>query len=186
MDIFSHGLWSAAASKNLNIKKKLNINLYIAAFWGMFPDLFAFTPAFAWIIWMKIKGVETLAIRPENADSLEQSGGGPFYLSHTLYNYSHSLFVFIGVSLVVLAIIYLRNKSVSLKDLPLAMIGWPLHIIMDIPTHSYKFYPTPFLWPFSNWKFNGFSWGQLWFIVLNYGMLILAFRYLKKRSVNNN
>jgi hypothetical protein len=184
MDIFSHGLWSVAATKNINLKKSSRFNLYWSAFWGMFPDLFAFGPAVVWLIWLRFKGVEIIPIRPENADALEQNGGGPFLLSHNLYNYSHSIFIFLLVAAAVFAFVYLKNKKISLMDLPISMVGWPLHILMDIPTHSYKFYPTPFLWPFSDWKFNGFSWGQWWFIILNYSLLIFVFFRLRKKHPN--
>ena len=45
MDIISHALWSAALFKSINLKlkkKKEKFNLWWAAFWGMFPDIFAF------------------------------------------------------------------------------------------------------------------------------------------------
>ncbi|MFA6105178.1 MAG: metal-dependent hydrolase [Patescibacteria group bacterium] len=182
MDIISHGLWAAAAVKGINKKKQTKFNLFLAAFWGMFPDLFAFTPAIIWLLWMRLRGINIIPIRPENSVALEQSGGGPFLLSSQLYNYSHSLFVFFGVIALVLIIKYLFRKSVSWRDLPIVMIGWLMHIIMDIPTHSYKFYPTPFLWPFSNWKFDGFSWGQPWFMILNYGSLLMIYIYLRKNK----
>ena len=184
MDIFSHGLWASAAAKGMNEKKQTKINLWFAAFWGMFPDLFAFGPATLWIIWLRIQGKEIIPIRPENADALERTGGGPFVLSHYLYNYSHSIFIFAGVLAVIMLVKYLFRHNVSWKNLPFVMLGWPLHILMDIPTHSYRFYPTPFLWPFSDWKFNGFSWGQWWFILLNYGSLFLVFWLFRKKSTS--
>lgn len=49
MDIFSHGLWAGAAYKAVNKKAKKPLNVWLAGFWGVFPDLFAFTIGFAWI-----------------------------------------------------------------------------------------------------------------------------------------
>ena len=58
------------------------------------------------------------------------------------------------------------------------MLGWGLHILIDIPTHSYQFYPTPLLWPVSSWKFNGFSWTTPWFIIVNYLAILLVYALL--------
>lgn len=65
------------------------------------------------------------------------------------------------------------------------MGGWLLHILMDIPSHSYDFYPTPFLWPISDFKINGFHWGTPWFMITNYSLIIISYLilyFLKKRN----
>jgi hypothetical protein len=68
-----------------------------------------------------------------------------------------------------------------------AMLGWLVHILIDIPTHSYQFYPTPFLWPLSSWKFNGISWGQKWFMIANYSTIVIAYAalYFWSRKAKN-
>ncbi len=58
--------------------------------------------------------------------------------------------------------------------------GWFLHILIDIPTHSYKFFPTPFLWPVSDLKIDGISWGTQWFMILNYGSLLILYIVLSR------
>ncbi|MCX8147542.1 MAG: hypothetical protein N3D84_03680, partial [Candidatus Woesearchaeota archaeon] len=70
-----------------------------------------------------------------------------------------------------------------LRSLPIFLLAWPIHIIIDIPTHSRYFLPTPFLWPISDWRFPGFSWGQWWFMLLNWSAIIIAliFVIIKKR-----
>ena len=47
MDIFSHGLWAAAAAKGVNkSQNKRRVNVWAMAMWGVFPDLFhANTPS---------------------------------------------------------------------------------------------------------------------------------------------
>ena len=87
----------------------------------------------------------------------------------SLYGVTHSLIVF----LVVAGIIYLIFKKI-----PIYIYAWPIHILMDIPTHSRDFLPTPFLWPISNWFFPGFSWGQLWFMILNWSLIFLFLGYI--------
>lgn len=58
---------------------------------------------------------------------------------------------------------------------PWLMGGWVLHIIIDIPTHTKAFFATPFLWPLSNFKIDGISWGTLWFMLINYSALVLVY-----------
>jgi hypothetical protein len=52
-----------------------------------------------------------------------------------------------------------------------AMLAWPLHILMDIPTHRAGRYGTPFLWPLTDYRFDGISWGQRWFMILNWSLI---------------
>ena len=43
MDIFAHAFWAMIVGKLADKKWKLKLKLWKAAFWGIFPDLFAFT-----------------------------------------------------------------------------------------------------------------------------------------------
>jgi len=169
MDIFSHGLWAVAAAKGAVIKTKKKLSLKFAFFFGVFPDLFTFTWVFLWIFWQRIFGGVDFdnfrnGVEPAQVDTLPI-----FELTNLLYNLSHSLLVFFIVAFL---IFFVFKKRVW------EMGGWLLHILMDIPTHSYAFYPTPFLWPLSDWKFDGFSWGQPWFLVLNYSLLAVLYIFL--------
>jgi len=42
-----------------------------------------------------------------------------------------------------------------------ALYAWTLHILVDIPTHSCRRWGPKFLWPFSNYAFDGFSWAEV-------------------------
>ena len=155
MDIFSHALWAGAAGKGVNIKriesKKKPLKIWLMAFFGFFPDLFAFALAFSWSIGSQIFSfipkIERLG--PENVEPVTQNGRFIFHITHSLYNISHSLLVFFIIFGLVW---YLRKKPFW------EMTGWLLHILMDIPSHSYRFFPTPFLWPISDFKIDGISW----------------------------
>ena len=185
MDVFAHGLWAGAAAKAANknsaivgkIKKPLKV--WRMVFWGVFPDLFAFTLPFVWMFWNLVFGGMKFSNfpRPETVEPAVRDTLPVFQIASGLYNISHSLIVFIIIF--GLAAVLLRSK---LRRIPWEMSGWLLHILIDIPTHSYKFYPTPFLWPFSEWKFDGFSWGVPWFIILNYSAIILAYWFLRRRK----
>lgn len=88
---------------------------------------------------------------------------------YRLYNYTHSLFVFALIA----GLIYL-----FFGEIPVYLWAWPLHILIDIPTHSRKFLPTPFLWPFSDWKFPGISWGTRWFLISYWIILIVCLVFI--------
>ncbi|MEK6890062.1 MAG: hypothetical protein AABW82_03805 [Nanoarchaeota archaeon] len=88
---------------------------------------------------------------------------------YSLYNYTHSLFVFLLIAFFV----YALNG-----EIPIYLWAWPLHILIDIPTHSRKFLPTPFLWPFSDWKFPGISWSVRWFFISYWVVLIVSLLFI--------
>ena len=60
------------------------------------------------------------------------------------------------------------------KRLAIFVLPWLIHILIDIPTHSREFLPTPFLWPVSEWKFPGISWGNRYFMMFNYAAIIVC------------
>jgi len=177
MDLFSHGLWTAAAGKGINdfvlkprAKKPLKLRWLV--WWGIFPDIFAFTIPIAWIIGGILLGDFKFSDvpSPENMEPMASGKtNGIYQLSISLYNLSHSLIIF-GAVFAMLFLI-LRRPVWELA-------AWPFHILIDIPTHSYQFYPTPFFWPISGIKFNGFSWGTPWFLIANYSAIFLAYLFL--------
>lgn len=180
MDVFSHGLWAGVAAKGVNkVQKRRRVNIWAAVLWGAFPDLFAFTIPFIWIFWGVAFGGHSFADfggRPPIAEPTSPDTRWLFQLSHVLYNMSHSVVIFAIVFFVVW--VYFRQVRVEL-------LGWLLHILMDVPTHTYAFFPTPVLWPIADWKFNGIHWGQWWFIVLNYSLLLLAYALLHQRHTRS-
>ena len=172
MDIFSHGLWAAAAAQGINLKAKKRLSVGKFAAWGVFPDLFAFTVAFGAMVFTGMR------FDPHDAEPYGGNGHIVYQLTHTLYNMSHSMIVFAAVF--GLAWLLFRRPLWE-------MGGWLLHIVMDVPTHSYAFFPTPILWPASGWKFNGISWSQSWFIVADFSALavtylIIWYAYQQKRK----
>lgn len=214
MDIISHGLWAGAAYKELNRRNALRraqglttqkaFSLWAAAFWGIFPDLFAFAVPAIWLGWQIVFGhldVSTYP-RPGSGQPPPSDAFWPFRLAHQLYNLSHSavvFFVVFGVVILLLRITniselrithnvkelrFIRNSTTFvMRSVPWEMGGWLLHILIDIPTHSYKFYPTPIFWPVWNWKFlYGFSWGVPWFLIANYAAIILVYWLLCRKK----
>jgi hypothetical protein len=193
MDFFSHVFWTWAVFKTIEKKIKKPLNLKLAIFWGVFPDLFAFTVPIALIIFNIFTGQSNLSDfpRPEAIEPARRDGIPAFHLLSVLYAMSHSLVIF---SIVIIAISIFFRVIYSLKNtaiqkpfrFPWEMAGWMIHILIDIPTHSTQFYSTPFLWPVSDIKFNGLSWGTPWFLALNYTImatLYIAYLIRKKSKV---
>ncbi|MCS6789007.1 MAG: hypothetical protein NZ484_00305 [Patescibacteria group bacterium] len=160
MDIFAHALWTNLVHGYTIHKKEINISKFWSIFWGVFPDFFAFTPIFFWSI------INRINLKPEDIEPINKDSLFIFNFTHNLYNISHSLIIF-GI---IFLIVYLIKKKIYF-----ALFGWPLHILIDIPTHSYRFYPTPFLWPISDFKFGGISWGVPWFMFLNYSLILIFY-----------
>jgi membrane-bound metal-dependent hydrolase YbcI (DUF457 family) len=82
---------------------------------------------------------------------------------YTLYNVSHSFLT----AFLVFGIVWFVYKKPMFE-----LLAWPLHILVDIPTHSSEFFPTPFLWPLSDFTVNGISWGQPVIFIPNVVLLI--------------
>lgn len=191
MDFFSHVFWTWAAFKILKEKIKKPLNIKLAIFWGVFPDLFAFAIPIALIIFNILLGKAGISDfpRPETLEPPERDSIPIFHLLSLLYSISHSLIIFLIVFMAIsgffLAICSRRKISKSFH-IPWEMSGWFVHILIDIPTHSTQFYSTPFLWPISDIKFDGLSWGTPWFLALNYLVVIIVyFAYLRKKKVNS-
>lgn len=175
MDILAHGLWAGAVYKATQKKTKKPLSLKWAVFWGVFPDLFAFTLPFAILIWNLLTGAMHFQQwpHPGTTEPGPKDALNIFRNTALLYSISHSLIIFLAV----FVIIYLIRKKPVWE-----LGGWLLHILIDVPTHSYQFYPTPILWPLSSWKFDGLSWATPWFMIVNYGAIILIYLYLWLRK----
>jgi membrane-bound metal-dependent hydrolase YbcI (DUF457 family) len=169
MDVFAHVLWTNAV-----FYKKYKHNKrerYIAAFFGVLPDLLSFTPVFFFFL------VSGFRFTPE---ALLSSSNWAVRYAQESYNFTHSLVIFAALFLLVTL---LRKGKVYWP-----MLGWALHIGIDIFTH-HNFYETPFLFPLSSFRNNfSISWGQPVFMLLNYASIalvyacILRYRDKKKRQ----
>ena len=156
MDIVSHGLWGGIAFGRASRR-----TFWAAFACGVAPDLLAFGPHLLGSVWDSLAGNGVTPIGPRHGYA-----NIPAYVFE-IYNVTHSLAVFATVFLIVWAI---RRR-------PWWPLGaWGLHILMDIPTHSTRFFPTPFLGPLSNYRIDGIPWGQP--IILVPDLVLLALLYL--------
>jgi hypothetical protein len=153
MDIISHGLWGGVA-----FGRKSRRNFFIAFFIGMMPDLFAFSGPF-------ISRFLGFSQGPQYSNGRPDFASIPNYVFQ-LYDISHSLIVF---ALVFGAVWIWRKK-------PQWLLGaWVLHILVDIPSHSAEFFPTPLFWPLSDFRVDGINWGNPIIYIPNLTLLTVAY-----------
>jgi hypothetical protein len=48
------------------------------------------------------------------------------------------------------------------------LLGWWSHIVIDVFTHSAEFFPSPVLYPLTDWGFDGVAWNRPGFLWANY------------------
>lgn len=162
MDIISHGLWGGAGF--LRRSKK---SFWTAFSFGFLPDLLAFG-WFSFTVLSRIEdeydlgNVDFTKFEPPTHNFVPQ------YVFE-IYNYTHSLFIF--------AAIFILAWIIFKKPI-LEMSAWGLHILMDIPTHTNAFFPTPFLFPFSSYSYSGISWASIPFMIVNWSALLLLYGFL--------
>lgn len=91
-----------------------------------------------------------------------------------IYNITHSLIIR-SIVFGVLWLIYKKPIKASFARL--------LHILIDIPTHSLAFFATPFLWPISNYKFDGIPRSNKIIFIPNLILLVILYSiYFYKKS----
>ena len=66
------------------------------------------------------------------------------------------------------------------------LVGWWLHIGIDVFTHSANFYPSPVLYPFTQDGFDGLAWNTPWFLWLNYVAIALLWLWLSRSRKPQN
>ncbi|MFQ5683280.1 MAG: hypothetical protein ACE5HC_08420 [Candidatus Binatia bacterium] len=170
MDTLAHGLWGGVGFYPHGTKK-----FTAALILGMSPDLFSFGlfhvthPG-----WLKslfageVSGPPPLAMLPE-------------FVYHA-YNLTHSLVIWAALFSLIW---WIRRHP------PWVFLAWGLHILCDIPTHSSRYFPTPYLWPFPTPFVEGISWATPWFMAANYTAIVLAYLGMlfymrrKKRKPSN-
>ena len=154
MDTLSHALYG----KGLFGYKKYR---WYSFFFGIIPDIFSFGIYFIYLIVFS----EYEFGRPSREEL-------PYWV-YDLYDISHSMVT----ALVFIAIAYKINK-----DFAWPMLAWPMHIIVDFFTHSIEFFPTPILWPISDYRFDGVPWSNPYVLVINFVLIFVIFIYRRKNK----
>lgn len=156
MDILAHGLWTTAAGAAWRRKTSQPPHLGWFAAWGVAPDLVFVIPA-AVRIWRLLTGASR---------SLLPDGRGPrFDWVFGPYNATHSAIVFT----VCFGAVWLLLRRPMLE-----MLGWAIHIFLDVFTHGGMF-AIQVLWPLSPVHLDGARWETPWLMAVNYAVLASVF-----------
>jgi hypothetical protein len=159
MDFLAHAFWT-----NLIYQQADPATRYLAIVLGTAPDVVSFAPELV----RSAVGRRLKAWRKVDQNNIQQISRSIPWWVYRLYDITHSI------------PIWLAGFGIwwwAAGRIPWAAFAWLIHILVDIPTHSIRFFPTPFLWPLSDFKVNGISWGEKWFMRLNYGSLIVLYAY---------
>ncbi|HKJ71747.1 MAG TPA: hypothetical protein VKA55_08365 [Gammaproteobacteria bacterium] len=149
MDTLSHTLWGGGLFGFRGRPRT-------ALLFGALPDLAAFGP---WLAYRLLSG----RLEPGKPDLADI----PAWVFHA-YDVSHSLLV-AGLA---------TGLALRLRPaLGFAMLAWPFHVLVDIPTHTRAFFPTPFLWPVSDVTVPGVSWATAWVWLPNLAGLVLLWAW---------
>ena len=150
MDFFAHALWMYILFYNKPY-------LWLAVLFGVLPDLLTFGFNFVeFFITRKYKKIDF-------KDPEQMLKYVPKYV-FKLYEWTHSLVTFFVIYILVFLIT---------GDMPLYMWGWAFHILIDIPTHTKKFFPVRFMYPISNYAIDGIIWRTKRFMITNYVLIII-------------
>ena len=150
MDIVSHALWAAAAAEALRRRGTFaRRDVIVAGAFGAMPDLVGLVPVSAWAIgspepWNVVAAY--VAAVPGQEPSM---AGWARQSEHVLHCSAHSLVV-----LAFVALLAWRQGAATRA----ALLGWTLHIALDVPTHSSAYYAVTLLYPLSEWRFDGLAW----------------------------
>ena len=155
MDTLSHALWG----KGLFGYRKYR---WYSFFFGALPDLFSFGIYFIHSIFFSSSPVMGRPTRSEIPEWV-----------YSLYDISHSMVI----ASIIIFIVYKINKEFAFP-----MLAWPAHIILDFFTHSIEFFPTPILWPISDFKFDGIPWSNPIIFFTNVLLIFLLFIYRRKKA----
>jgi hypothetical protein len=153
MDTLSHGLWGSLAFGRRN-----RLSFWLAFFFGVAPDIFSFGIFLA-------SNFLGFTERPDWSQGPPDPSLIPTYV-HVAYNWTHSLVVF---AVVFGLVWFIRRRPLY------EMLAWPLHILMDVPTHTYRFFPTPFLWPVSDVTISGIPWSDPRIFIPNLTFLVVLY-----------
>lgn len=175
MEVIAHSLWASAAAISAQRWTRVRVPVAWTVWWGTFPDVLAFGPSIALGLWLRL-------MRTPGLESADGHILPHVHIGLPLYPAAHSLIVFLVV---------FAATTVVARRFVFAMFGWLLHIVIDVPTHSMRYYATRFLWPVSDYRIDGIAWWTPWFWAATYGALAVVFvllwrsRSLRRASVGS-
>lgn len=165
MDVFSHWLWGMALTRK-------KVSWKISGPMGVLPDLLAFIPA---SIYRMTNGIKSTRVD-------ENSVTSDMPVAWEIYQWTHSLTI---VAFLYGCAYYFLKYRGNQKPALMAwmfVLPWFFHILIDIPSHTIDFFPTPFLHPFSDFMFDGVRWSTWWVWFPQFAVLVAIWWVILKRE----
>jgi membrane-bound metal-dependent hydrolase YbcI (DUF457 family) len=154
MDTLSHALWGYGLFGYKRYAK-------LALFFGAMPDLISFG---IYLVMRVLDG--SYQFGPPPLETI------PNWL-FTAYSFGHSF---------VIAFSVIGLVAFWRRDIAFAVLGWPFHIVLDFPFHSFQYFPTPMFWPLSDFKIDGIPWNNPWIWFPNVAGIIILLIYRHKQK----
>ena len=154
MDIFAHSLWTGLIFRKTK-------KIWWPIFFSVAPDIFSNGIYLAISV---VRGVSIIDSSREHLNPVRPE------IIPILYSITHRLVIFAIVFLIVWLI---------LKKPWWALGAWGIHILIDIPGHSAKFFATPFLYPLSSLAVDSsMNWGNSYILFINYSILAILYLWI--------
>jgi hypothetical protein len=156
MDVLAHSLWAIAVLPGEQYLGKV--------LFGIIPDLAVFGPNLLIIALRK----EKLNRSRDREEMMKWFAKKENRWVKELYRWTHSLIVWAAI--IIAAFFYCQRSG---SPPPWFLLGAPLHILLDIPTHTRRSFPVQFLTPFSTFQVDGIHWSNKKVLILNYVIIFL-------------
>jgi hypothetical protein len=174
VDIFAHALWAGAGVMLARRRWSISTRTATATVGlAVLPDIPHLLPIVGWSLFgsgnmAAVQDYATAA--PDRALMIP-----PLIdtASHILHCIPHSAVV---AGLVTLLVWFWT------RSLWIPLLGWWLHIVIDVFTHSKDYYESPVFWPITRQGFDGIAWNTPWFMALNYLALAATYVWLILQS----
>lgn len=170
MDVISHGLWATALGEALR-RRGLATKGQVAgaAGFGLAPDLVSLVPVSIWAIGSDstIEAVRAYVFAVPGTEPAMAPWA--HILEHNIHCSAHSLIVLGLVTLI---------SFWKVRWLLVPLVGWGLHLALDVPTHSSEYYAVTIFYPLTEWSFDGIAWTHPAVLGTNYVALALTYAWL--------
>ena len=176
MDILAHGLWAGAAAMAIAPSRRPPRAIWIwTVVLAVMPDLGHMLPVTGWAMTTLSSADwwQYATALPGREPPMPEAVG---WLAHHVHCVLHSA-ICAGV---VTALVWWRWRVFWLP-----LLGWWLHIVIDVFTHSAEFFPSPVLYPLTYWGFDGWAWNQPAALMLNYIALAGVWGLLVRARIRN-
>lgn len=168
MDILAHGLWTNVMYRTIPSTRNSRKLILWGVTFGVLPDLVSFSWLLLERFYFVLFAGEPVAFAPANFYSYKTAE-----FAAVSYNYTHSIIIW----LLVLGLVWLM-----IKKFPWVLLGWGLHILIDIFSHTIDFFATPFLFPLSSFQISVIDWTHPIFMIVNYVLLLVLYLIVLPRT----